>query len=548
MRKLLLLLLVVPTSTLSQNHVSVSVSNYLRYGTGNEVIGSVSQRRDYLENMTESRITLQDFLVGFRLLYDAPPEYGVEFTGIRKRFVEFRRDNLYVRAGDSFTLFGRGLALNSFENRPLAFDTGIDGVKLEYTHEWAKFTATGGTLNYTDIIDLSRIEKYKIRAGSAEFSPIHLVKFGASFVSGTLELPPVTIPFDKAQFHMPEYFVSLRYSDIDLFASYVEKRTGVYGKDDTHKGTAFYGSVSFSGESFGLSLEYKDYRFGITDQRERFNRDRSTKALAFQNPPTVHKEHSFTLLSRYPHVVDFNDEVGLQFDAFYSIPGRLTGSLNIAASSRHYSFGLTGDTLSLPGGVRIPAYGAPARTGAWLPNMNPRYSPFWEIYADVQYFLDDDENNYLLLGFNRRSDESADELSLPPPVGPRRDAVRSTAVPVIVQYTIAEGWIVKATSERQWIHEDKNPLTTKYYNQLFTFGISRSPNMAASIRYERTGDEATVDGRRDWTAADFTYRISGKHSLTLTAGGDRGGQICANGICRFVNPFLGVRMSLMSYL
>jgi hypothetical protein len=57
-----------------------------------------------------------------------------------------------------------------------------------------------------------------------------------------------------------------------------------------------------------------------------------------------------------------------------------------------------------------------------------------------------------------------------------------------------------------------------------------------------------VDGRKDWFAIDGSYRLSNHHTITLTAGGDRGGQICANGICRVVNPFLGFRASIVSYL
>lgn len=99
-----ILLLVLPTSLQAQNTIQYSLSNYLRYGTGNERVATFSQRRDYFENLTDARITISDFLVGFRLLHDGPPEFGVEFSGLRKRFLEFRKDDLYVRAGDSYTL------------------------------------------------------------------------------------------------------------------------------------------------------------------------------------------------------------------------------------------------------------------------------------------------------------------------------------------------------------------------------------------------------------------------------------------------------------
>lgn len=543
MRNLVLCFLLLPVSISAQGIVNVSVSNHLRYGVGNEVVGPVTTRRDYVENLTETKISFREFLVGFRLLYDAPPEYGREFTGIKKRYVEFRKDNLYIRAGDSFSLYGRGLALNLFENRALAYDTGIDGIKMEYHTEFVKFNLTGGNIAYVDFLDLARKESYKLRAGSVEITPMREFSLGMNFVSGKYEPP---MPNQPAQFNIPEYFGRVQIADIDLYASYAEKRTTLTVLGDTtgtHKGTGFYGSVSYTAESFGVSFEYKDYRFGIAEPfRERPNRNRARRMLAFQNPPIVHKEHSFTLLSRYPHVVDFNDEVGYQVDIFYTLFERLTGGLNFAASSRHYIFD------PLDSGPIAMNYGTRGRRWSFLPNMSSRYSPFWEFYTDVQYYLHDGRNDYVLIGFNRRSDEIVDEVIVFPSTSPKIYATRTTAIPISFQYTILNYWVAKFTSERQWVHEGQNSVEPRYYNQLFSVTLSRSPIWAVALRYEFTTDRGTVDGRKDWTAIDLNYRLSSRHNITFTVGGDRGGQVCANGICRFVNPFLGVRASVVSYL
>lgn len=529
-----------------KGQVNVAASNLLRYGVGKEVVGPVTLRRDYVENLTETKISFHDFLVGFRLLFDAPPEYGVEFRGIRKRYLEFRKDNLYIRAGDSFSLFGRGLALNLFENRALAFDTGIDGIKMEYTTEFAKFRITGGDVAYVDVLNLSRVEHYRLRAGSVEITPLSMISLGMSFVSGKYEPPANVFPYQPAQFNIPELFGQVRLTDIDLYAAYIEKRTSLTLPGDrtgTHKGTAFYGSASYVGEAFGVSFEYKDYRLGIMEPRERGNVSYAKRAYAFQNAPIVHKEHSFTLLTRYPHVVNLNDEVGYQVDVFYTLFGKLAGSINGAVASRHYIY-----TPLDPSQPFTTAYGTAGRKGSFLPKLDSRYSPFWEIYTELQYYFREGETDYVLIGFNRRSDEVVDENIVPPSTAPKVDATRTTAVPISVQYSLLPDWTLKLTSERQWVFEGKNSVEPRYYTQLFTLGISRSPIFAVAIRYEFTTDKGTVDGRKDWGAVDVNYRLSARHTVTLTAGGDRGGQVCANGVCRFVNPFLGVRASVISYL
>lgn len=543
--RILVLLLFTSTSLIAQT-IGYSVSNFLRYGSGDERVGTFSQRRDYFENLTETKISIADFTLGFRLLHDAPPEFGVEFSGLRKRYLEFRKNDLYIRAGDSYTLYGRGLAVNLFESRALGFDTGIDGVKMEYTSEKVNAGITAGDIVYRDILDLNRTEEYRLRAGSVEVQPHPALGLGVALASGKSRFP-TSFPDMYAQFDIPEFFAHATAGNFDFHVSYAEKRTTTYGDTNgTHRGTGFYGSVSFSEEAFGVTLEYKDYRFGITDPVNRTNPNRAHKALAFQNAPIVHKEHTFTLLSRYPHVIDFNDEVGFQVDVFYTVFGQLTGSVNFSASSRHYSFDSVGVISFF--GAPLARYGSTPRTSSYLPSFNRNFSPFWEFYTDMQYYLDDGGTDYVLVGLGRRSEDLAEQF--PAPGTPRGviESRRLTTIPVSVQYTVDDTWALKFVSERQWAYDDANPAFRKFYNQLLSFSVARSPDYSVTLRYEVTSDKKTIDGRRDWTAIDASYRFNTNHTITLTVGGDRGGQICANGVCRIVNPFLGVRASILSYL
>jgi hypothetical protein len=542
LKRWLLILLALPLTTSAQNTLQYSVSNLLRYGTGEERVLTVAQRRDYFENLTDAKISISDFQVGFRLLFDSPPEFGLDSSGLRKRFLEFTRDDLRIRAGNSFTLYGRGLALNLFENRALGFDNGLDGVKMEYKTRVMKFGVTAGDVRYADILDLSRIEYYRLRAGTLELTPYPFLSLGVNFVSGKTTERNSPLVLEGAKFDIPEYFGRVSLFGADLFVSYAEKRTLVnFDTLGTHKGTAFYGSLGYSEENFGFSLEYKDYRFGESNPAVR-NDVRAKRALAFQNAPIVHKEHTFTLLSRYPHVIDFSDEVGFQLDVFYALFGHLTGNLNLSQSSRHYSYDAVDTTAFFPA-----VFVSTDRKNNWLPTLNSRYSPFWEIYFDAQYYFEEGGSDYVLLGFNRRSDDISYEATM---IGFRKPAIKSTrttSIPFSGQYGIGE-WTVKLGIERQWVYEDANTVNHSYYNQLLSVGFANSPTYSVTFRYELTSDYGTIDQRRFWGALDASYKLSPSHLVTLTVGGDRGGQVCANGVCRIVNPFYGVRASVTSYL
>jgi hypothetical protein len=516
----------------------------MRYGKSKIIVNSLLSQDEYFENLTDTRISYGDFLLGFRLLNDAPPEIGVEFSGIRKRFIEFTRSDLSVRAGDSYSLYGRGLALNLFENRALGFDTGLDGVKFLYQSRLLKATATGGKVFYRDVLAPTRVEEYRLRAGSVELAPYPFLSIGTAFASGLVFLSNASGRFD-----MPDYFVRAHVGEFDAFVSYAEKRSSVFPTfvdpdGERHKGTGFYSSVAFAHESFGLTLEFKDYRFGNADPNDRSNPDRVTKALIIQNPPIVHKEHSFTLASRYPHVVDFGDEVGFQIDAYFTA-GQLTGNLNFSAASRHYAYSATGDTDRT---TMLPIFQGEKKPGSILPSFSDRFSPFQEIYGDVQYYFEEDGTDYLELAFNKRTEKFPLEATRQAGEPLRVEARDIIGVPTAIQYTLGDGFAVKLLAERQWIRDDTNIESSRFFNQYFAVSISLSPGIALSIRHEFTSDKETIDGREDWSAIDLAFWISTSHTIMLMAGAERGGLVCTNNVCRTVPPFRGFRASITSYL
>ncbi len=518
-------------------NISASVTNSLRYGSGRENIGEggfVSEiRKEYLDNVADSRFFINNVIVGFRFDLSQQPEYGVPYRGIRKKFVEYNRDGVGFRAGDVYALFNNGLSLNLFENRALAFDNGVEGIRASYRAKQWNTMLIGGEVDYIEPVTIAlgplRIEHYSVRGGIIEFSQLKHITLSGSYISAKGKHPTfITDVFDSATTHLPEVSASLHFPIADMNISYVTKTTTVNERDSA-SGSGFYASVSHTGNGYGITFEYKDYRFDIVDDIHNDN-FRTTRMLPLQNPPTVHKEHSYTLLTRYPHVTNFNDEVGFQLDAFYAVNEKMTLNGNIAHSSRHYAFeNINFATLQME-----------RRTigSQFLPSFAKERSPFWEIYADVEYFFADAES-YFKIGINRRS-----EITYTALVQILEQYTRQTAIPAVVQYTFNEVWSAKLSNELQWV--TKFPETQPFFNHLIAVQLAHSPDYSVGLRYEYTTHEYEPQDEKHWLVGEVGYHIGANNLVGITYGAERGGQVCSNGICRVISPYKGFRLSFTS--
>ncbi len=105
----------------------------MRYGNGYQYTGTIKNPKEYFENLTDARLKINGVTFGIRYELSDSIEYGVNFRGIAKRFVEYDHESgISLRAGDFFEAISRGLSLNVFEDRALYYDTGIDGVRITY--------------------------------------------------------------------------------------------------------------------------------------------------------------------------------------------------------------------------------------------------------------------------------------------------------------------------------------------------------------------------------------------------------------------------------
>jgi hypothetical protein len=520
-------------STGAWAQVQYSVGNFMRYGNGEQTVGGSPLSKEYIENQTNVRLFWDNFTVGFEYLYDDPPEFGPRFQGIRKRYIEFSKEGLELRAGDFYTLYGKGLAMNLFENRGINYDTRLDGLRGTYRNRSVNAIFALGTLRYYDLLNNDRIETYSVKSGHMEIRPLRFMRVGGSMVSADGELP-TAFGFDQVHADIPEFMLSMRGMGFDFFVQHAWKRSSVLrptasgGFEQIESdGTGLYGSLAYTSDiGLGITFEYKDYRFDVVGEEER-DPNRPTRMLPMQNPPIVHKEHYFTLLSRTPHVVDFNDEIGMQLDVFYSVSPTMTVNLNGAIASRHQGFTTENGFLT--------TY---ERDTDFLPTLDEKFSPFWELYAEMEWYFDG--QSYIRAAFNRRYDAPY-EANL-------AHVQSSTTIPLRIEYMLNEEYSIGASFEQQFFHDSFSRENPEYFNEYVSVTLARAAMWSASIRMEYTTDEADQTGKDFWRTVEFSYRLANSHIATVSYGTERGGLVCTSGICREVLPFDGVRVSLLSQL
>lgn len=528
---LMFLLLLAASSATAQ--VQYSINNYMRYGNGEQVVGGVAQPKEYIENQANVRLFWNDFTLGFEHLYDDPPEFGPNFVGIRKRYIEFSRSGLELRAGDFYTLYGKGLAMNLFENRGINYDTRLDGIRGTYRNEWGNAVFAMGKMRYYDLLNSDRIETYSVKSGHLELRPHDIISVGASIVSANGELPSA-FGIDQVHADIPEAMITARYGGFDLHVQKAFKRSTFLRPQPNGSflsgaayGDGTYGSLSFTSDvGLGVTLEYKDYKFDVVGEEER-DPNRPSRMLPMQNPPIVHKEHVFTLLSRNPHVADFNDEVGFQADVYYAVTPEITINVNGSMASRHFGYSQSNGFLTTWD-----------RENRLLPTLDAKFSPFWELYAELEWYFEGE--SFIRAAFNRRYDA--------PYEGNLAHVQASTTLPVRIEYMLNEHYSLGVNLEQQFYQDSFNRNTPTFYNQFVSFTLARASAWSATVRMEYTTDKSDASGKDFWRAAEFAYRIGNDHTATISYGTERGGLICSSGVCRELLPFDGVKLSLMSQL
>ena len=359
-----------------------------------------------------------NFSIWSNFEFSSPPRIGPDHLGLRKLRLMWESDYLSVSAGDLYGQFGRGLALNLWESQGIDWDSSLRGIWLTArpTEKLTVDIVSGNSAGGRHLPIGPGVDP-RIRDFSEDATVSALLLSADNFLPNlSLGLYGVDVDAFKPWFgkmqnlfgdvetvdsvnvrtrsFSPGFFVEYFGRDYDLYVEVMKRSLEIFDTDSLYstpsfewiyyeresKGWGGYASVSYYPGKLGVTLEYKNYFFDDSHPDIRTKLPYHLGRLApIMNGPTAFKEYSAVLMRRTPHIMDFEDEVGIQAEVNLNVSDDLFLVFNYAQSSRHTGFRDVNYIDGYDGWEKVET-----ESLLWFSD-NEMFYPFKEFYGEFNY-------------------------------------------------------------------------------------------------------------------------------------------------------------------
>jgi hypothetical protein len=473
--------------------------NEMRYARGSEPNRG---QWNYFENNLELDGSFDQVRLYIRQRTLLPSEYGVRQSGLPafdKKFIELISDKITVRGGDFYRMWGRGLLFGTTEILPINFDSGLDGFLVEGSErgfDAALFrgvqTDSAGTfVEAAEGAYLSYRTPWHFRLGTV-----------ISHLDNTPRHPAVDRTGLEAE------------GEIGPASLY-----GAYSFDQTDfplisNPRGFYGSGSLYGNGWGILFDYKNYHLLTFDDPALSGGASNQPSL--QYPPTSEPEQTMYLLDRHPRIQHYDSDLGYQIEA--------TGLLHDWQLKANYN--------------QANSRGA----AKYFPSLKETDSPYRAIFLHGEKNLSGGDR-VVIQGGGSEDVEFTQTAAGGYSIWLRRAAAGAV-------YEVQFDGSYSASVDVQYMRVREVRKGDTYDEQYLALTGSKSPAVTATAAVERSGG-VDVGGLQNgsklyWPSLEMTVNIPEHHQARIFYGYERGGLRCSGGVCRFVNPFKGVKLTLTS--
>jgi len=534
--------------------LEINYSYEMKYGDGMQVKPLTQDTTDYtyFENLLDINTYYGDNIYIYsQLEYSNPPVFGYSRTGLDSMlsafYIEYAHNGFNLKLGDLYELYGRGLSYYALQDQNVDYDNSIKGLVLNYllkeNLEISTLVGTGeyayrsiltkqvtdlkinnnvilGSVNYGNnyIGDLQFTYIYQ----STLLSPDYIKNiYGKSEIGIELEQSDRASLFAQQYFLLPEAFWDFEPEKIDeLFSDtlvinnfninwnysilnmdiYFDKAWIQYDKiySDEVFGSRFYTSVYTDFMGTGITYEYKNYFTPYLIK-------------TISNPPIAYREGNSILASRNVHSMNFGNEVGHQIDFNRQLIDNINVLGNLSLSHRHQKDGMAElsimDFLAMNEDAEIYDY-YPFRqmyleVNGWALSERLYYKLGVDYFTEL-IFLNSGKNTY------------------------------SLTFPTHWVWKLSNGSSVTAYLEMQSKTEKQlNPDFSlanekNYTNNYLSFSYNHFGKWSLTGFYDR---EISKGKTSQWPGFDFSYYLNSTTQISLFYGDQKGGLVCANGIC-----------------
>ena len=546
---------------------SISFNYESKYGSGSNVNDLTQDTTSYyyFENLLDVNLNYENINLYSQLEYSNPPIYGQSLTKTNNLansyFIEYFNDFLMLKWGHIQTINDYGLDVNMFQDQSTDFDNRVKGIELRYfPHEIVEFnfisgkgffgSKSKGNLRINDLTFDHDLDSYGIniytKFGDLSVSTSSKNTYYHSGIYSLLVEGDTRIAQDLSDYittfemfpigdseqdsvlnlntEVESNAHSLSYSKtLGDFDIYYENITNRYNKilRENDKEDGYYRYLALSGNIFGVNLnyEFKDYNMlyymPITS-----------------NPPTVFFESSSVLISRIQHNINFSDEIGHQLELTFNSKYNLSYLFNLSMGMKHSGityqyfdddFNFISDTYE---SVSFKDFFG--KDGMDIMNEDLRaHKPFRNLYAEISRW-NDKNTIYSKVGYHSHYSYDEDSGKL----------YKTYTIPTQFVLGFKNQNSLTTYAEYQYTRnfdsftlEEKEFLTNRHLALSYYF------NKIGSITYLRDEENSTFISNgnfsRDnvWDGIEISLKISSSMQLSIFRGSQKGGLVCANGVC-----------------
>ena len=473
---MLIILFFLSSSIYSFDDLSISGSNELHYTLSQDEQTDSLER--YFENWTDLSILYKKLTLDFRYEAHLPPAPGSFNSNIRHeitmRTFAYQGDNITIKAGHFYAMLGKGLTLRAYEKRELGWDTKIDGLYFNYLNDKIEVKLLGGIPYSAHGSKYDPLEAIEILATPKDF-----INFGLTAV--------ITNKPSKNSY-WESFYTNINFPFGSLYAEYASMAFEDF--TNLKKDKAIYISSNFFIKDLTILAEYKYFLdFDIYE------------GMTYNNPPTVIKEHLFSLLNKHQLVQNADDEHGFLLDLSYPF-------INDKVLTLSYAY-----------------------TTATRIEKN-----YHDLYAQFEFQLPENIQWIIASGLQIENKTRHINFILYP------------------SWAINEDYTIKFEFQHQHtsIDDQENyKQIPKFYTQAYSITLIKSPNISISLLGETTTEEHTnsifkIANNGIWLGGEINWRFLENHNINIFGGTRRSGKICAGGICKNKPALNGVELSIIS--
>lgn len=426
-----------------------------------------------------------------------------EYLNFTQYYLKYKNKGFDIRVGNFYDIIGNGILFRTYEINGAVledpayrirhgFYRDMEGVLVKYSTRLFMVKVIKGSPLVNQLPPTLNREERRIDKLDAIEGNINIFNqnIGGAFL------------FNSTQQNTERFYTIYASGNLPLNFSYRTELAQQSGHEipilsnhaDPHY--AFYFSLNYSIQHFGVSFEFKDYQnFSL--------------GTGFNDPPALVKEQPYKVLNRSTHIPLLLDESGFQLEVFYSFASGSLLTLNITRLNNE---------------------------------LNPNIS-----YLFSEYFIELNAP----LGKTNTTKFFADYAQ-----DPFKGEKNRHAAGISTEQKISNLWSTLIEIEAQHFHREIIQ-TDKINNLIFGITLSKSPMFSGGILWEISTDPNITDDSETvnietkpahFLGFNFNYKPFPDHTISLFAGSRRGGPACNSGICYEVPDFRGVEIRLISML